>query len=518
MRLSVGMKIAGGFAIVLLLLLLNSGMGMVTLNGVDRDIGDVEVRAERLVMDNNIEVEFQNAIMAVRGYLGYADPQYADDYHTCIDNTRDLVAERMLNASDEARADFELVMVRIDELDAAINRDMFPLIKEGRMDEAGEVGNTLAIMMVDINDTLAQYVLDNEERQFELMADINANTDQSRMITLVVSGAALLLGLFMALVVTRSITGPVAAISAGVRRLAEGDFTQDTVVKARDEIGQLAEDANKMREQLRELIGNVANTSQALAAHSEELAASTEEVSATIEEIAGTTNEVSAISQQGSENALAAAADAEQMRGTAQQGDEAVQDTIGRINGIAAVTQQANTAVQELGTISKQIDEIIDVITGIADQTNLLALNAAIEAARAGEQGRGFAVVAEEVRKLAEQSADAAQEIGALIAKVQGGVDEAVEAMDRGVDEVETGVEVAGVAGGALKEIIEAVQKMVADIRGVAEGSEQSNEGTLQLSAATQQITSSVQETTAAAGELAKMGEQLSEAVARFKV
>lgn len=518
MRLSVGMKIGGGFAIVLLLLVAMVGLSVYTLSAVDKNMGDIETRAQRLALDNAIDAHFQRAAQAIRGYMVYGDEKYISEYQEYMAGTKEALAERLENCSEEARLKFEEMQALMQEYDTQITTRMLPLLREGRLDEATAVGVTIAPITDELNRSLEQYLLDNEEKQYELMAQINADTNRSRTLTLVLSGAALLLGFILAIVVTRSITGPVAVISKEFERLAMGDFTQDIAVKARDEIGQLAQNANRMREQLRGLIGSVTATSQTLAAHSEELAASTEEVSATVEEVAGTTTEVSSVSQQGSENALAAAEDAERVQEVAQRGNEAVGDTIERMNGIAAVSQQVNTAVQELGTISKQIGDIIDVITGIADQTNLLALNAAIEAARAGEQGRGFAVVAEEVRKLAEQSADAAKEIAGLITKVQEGVDQAVLAMDKGINEVQSGVEVAGTAGDALKEIISAVRNSVEVIRGVAEGAKQSNEGMLQLSAATQQISSSVQEVTAAAGELAKMGEELSAAVAKFKV
>lgn len=519
MKLSVGMKIAGGFFLLLILLGVMAGSSIYIAGKTISKLEDVDVRAQRLALDNAIDIAFVGAVLELRGYLGYQDEQYADQYQEAMAKTKELIGERLKNCSEEARPKFEHALQRVEQYDQVASGTMIPLIRQGDLEEAQTVSADVAApIAAEVDEFFKSYIELNNERNKTIIAEVQNETNQGRLIIIVVGVVALLVGVVLAFLVTRSITGPVRVVTDGVRRLADGDFTQRIEVRSKDEMGQLTRATNQMREQLRELVGNITNISQALAAHSQELAASTEEVSATIEEVVGTTSEVSSVSQQGSENALAAAADAERVQHVAERGDEAVGNTVAKINSIAAVTQQVNTAVQELGSTSRQIGDITNVITNIADQTNLLALNAAIEAARAGEQGRGFAVVAEEVRKLAEQSANAAKEISGLITSVQREVDQAVVAMGQGINEVQSGVEVANAAGGALKEIISAVRNTAGLIRDVTQGANQTNEGTLQLSAATQQISSSIQEVAAAAGEMARMGEQLSGAVARFKV
>lgn len=518
MKLSVGMKIAGGFSIILLLLVIISGNSINTMNNAFSHLEEIDIRMQRLGLDNSINTHFQAAVLGVQGYMGYRDEVYLSQYNEHIKRTEELINQRLNNIAAETRPVFEEALKLVKDYDRLVSDTMIPLMKEGKMEEALEAGTTVATTASDLDQILSSQIHINNQKGEELIAHVQDDAKSSRFFATIISFASLLIGINIAMFITRGITRPVKEMMAEVERLATGDFTKNIEAKSSDEIGQLARNINKMREQLRDLIGNVNNIASSLAANNQELAASMEEISATAEEVASTTSEVTTISQQGRENALIVSEDAERVQAVAQQGNEAVSDTLDKINSIATVTQQVNNAVQNLGSVSKQIGDIINVITGIADQTNLLALNAAIEAARAGEQGRGFAVVAEEVRKLAEQSANAAKEISDLISRVQHGVKQAVEAMERGIVEVQSGVQSADMTGKSLEEIIMAINNTVRLIGGVADGSKQTNEGTIQLAAAAQQISSSIQQISSSATKLSKMGEDLSEAVSNFKI
>jgi methyl-accepting chemotaxis protein len=194
----------------------------------------------------------------------------------------------------------------------------------------------------------------------------------------------------------------------------------------------------------------------------------------------------------------------------------------------------------KLGERSKEIGQIVDTISGIAGQTNLLALNAAIEAARAGEQGRGFAVVAEEVRKLAEQSQDAAKQIAVLIGEIQGETDRAVAAMNNGTREVKLGAEVVNASGKSFQEIAEMVtrvsgqtKEISAAIELMANGSQQIVESVKEIdelskhasgeaqtvSAATEEQSASMEEIASSSQALAHLAMDLREALvsSRFR-
>jgi methyl-accepting chemotaxis protein len=181
--------------------------------------------------------------------------------------------------------------------------------------------------------------------------------------------------------------------------------------------------------------------------------------------------------------------------------------------------------IENLGSRSEQIGEIVGTIQDIADQTNLLALNAAIEAARAGEQGRGFAVVADEVRALAERTTRATKEISEMIRSIQSETKGAVVAMEAGVDEVTKGSEKATESGRALEKILEQINEVTMQVNQVATAAEEQTAATSEISSNMNQITEVIAltsrgafETTSAANQLSGLAGELNRIVSQFKV
>ena len=290
------------------------------------------------------------------------------------------------------------------------------------------------------------------------------------------------------------------------------------LMKKNDEIGAMARGIVEMQDSLRTVLKEVFDASSRTALASQELSASTEQNSASIEEVASTTNEF-ASTVQGMKDDVEDMVDAAKgIQTSATEGSTAVNRAVTMTNELKATMAKVAEVVGGLGEQSKEIGHIVEVITGIADQTNLLALNAAIEAARAGEHGRGFAVVAEEVRNLAEQSAQSTTKIIDLVQNIQAETERTVVGINEGAAEAEASADAVEHSGNLLKTIITEIEQITSTIMRVSDGIELITSGSEQLAATTEEQSASIDSIAVSAQELSHMSERLQELVRQFEL
>lgn len=391
--------------------------------------------------------------------------------------------------------------------------------------------------------------------------EANAEVRQLTYVMLGLSVFCLLLAVGVATVISKRFVAPILKLRDAAEHIAAGDLRrQEVAVQSQDELGQLAGSFADMSGKLRDLVVQVQRESQQVAAASEELTASAEQAAHAVQQVAGSVTEVAG----GADRQLSVAREAttevdalaKELAGASKRagevqksvaktsqaaeiGGEAIGKAIRQMQALDTTVTHSAQVVAKLGERSQEIGQIVDTISGIAGQTNLLALNAAIEAARAGEQGRGFAVVADEVRKLAEQSQEAAGRIASLIGEIQGETGRAVEAMNKGTAEVKEGTVVAGQAGAAFEEIVGLIRKANEEVAAITAAIEQTVSGsgrivhavddmqrvsrdtaeqTQTVAAATEEQAASMEEIASSSRSLAHLAEELQVAVSRFKV
>ncbi|MDR3562114.1 MAG: methyl-accepting chemotaxis protein [Negativicutes bacterium] len=432
----------------------------------------------------------------------------------------------------------------------------------GKTQEAIDLYNIKIGKQMDDIQTALRVLADYNVKQAE---EANKQNERNAVISnSIISGVSLLALILCSSFgywVARSIARPVGSVTDALAEVANGNLTvRDLDIETTNEVGRLASALNAMKNNMTGLVRQIQNNSHQVAASAEELTASAEQSAQAANQVAGSitevatgadkqvaaVNETSSIVEQMSAGIQQIAASSQTVAGVtdktagaATEGSKAVETAVGQMKTIEHTVNSSAQVVTKLGERSKEIGQIVDTISGIAGQTNLLALNAAIEAARAGEQGRGFAVVAEEVRKLAEQSQEAAKQIASLIGEIQSETDKAVVAMNQGTQEVKVGTEVVNTAGRAFGEITGLIGQVSSQIREIAAAIQQMASGSQQVvnsvrqidrigkeaaghtqtvSAATEEQSASMEEIASSSQALARMAEELQNAVSKFTV
>uniref|UniRef100_UPI0035A259A4 methyl-accepting chemotaxis protein n=1 Tax=Metapseudomonas otitidis TaxID=319939 RepID=UPI0035A259A4 len=348
------------------------------------------------------------------------------------------------------------------------------------------------------------------------------------LVTMLLS--SLVIGVLALWLINRRLIAPIRTLIEHIARLSQGNFGERVDSSRKDELGSLANSANVLRDFLADTFNRLKHSTSELDNASGELnaiavlmAQGVREQFSRTDQVATAMHEMSATAQEVARHAAEAAGAADQADTSAQQGERVMQATIQSITGMRGEIASTAEVIRRLESDSGRISKVLEVIRGIAEQTNLLALNAAIEAARAGEQGRGFAVVADEVRTLAQRTAESTAEIHQIIDTVQTGAVNAVRAIENGQNRSEQSVTQVTEAGAMLQRITEAVEAIRDMNRQIATAAEEQTSVAEDISRNLTEITAiantnneNVQRTEGASQRLHGLSGELNDVTRRF--
>ncbi|MFL9925823.1 methyl-accepting chemotaxis protein [Herbaspirillum lusitanum] len=509
-NMKIGTRLGLGFAAILILMGLITGIGVWRLQSVgklnDLMVNDALVK-ERLVNEfyKSIELNVGRIVAGAKNADPVQQKYYKDQIVATIARNNGYV-KRMeeLITDDQGKAALNEINEHRKVVIAA-NNAVFKEKDAGNEDAARKLVEEQLLPNSRLYlSSIEKLAVQQADRIKALTAEVDGVFRAARMMMMALGAFALAAGVVLAFVITRSITRPLIEAVDVAGRVAQGQLGNRIEVKSSDETGQLMMALKEMNDNLTGIVSKVRMGTDTIATASSEIANGnldlsnrTEQQASSLEETASAMEELTSTVKQNADNAR-------------QANQLAVSASEVAVQGGSVVGQVVNT-MASINESSRKIVDIIGVIDGIAFQTNILALNAAVEAARAGEQGRGFAVVASEVRSLAQRSAAAAKEIKGLI--------------DDSVEKVDAGSKLVAQAGVTMDEVVSSVRRVtdvVAEISSASQeqsdGIEQVNQAITLMDEATQQNAALVEQAAAAAKALQDQAATLTETVSVFRL
>lgn len=510
-NMKIGIRLGFGFLVMLLIIAIVSGAGFTSLKKVNDEVSaSVDGPVKKKGVANEwilaVSVNVSNTIALLRSDEGVDRAYFSDE----TDKQGPVIQEILKKANayvsedpEEVRLYKRILDMRLKYID--VRNKMIAIQKAGDKTALAEgVGKEFMPIVTEYLQTIRDINTFYDNQVMQAATTVESSYKFSTMMISIVTLVGIILGIVISFILTKGITVPLKSAVDLAEMVANGHLSQhdDVVIRRKDEIGQLLLSLKRMRENLFNTVSKIRAGSESISTSATQVATGnldlssrTEEQASSLEETASSMEELTSTVKQNADNA-------------SQAHMLSSQATTSAVKGQEVITQVVAT-MQDITASSQKMEDIINVIDGIAFQTNILALNAAVEAARAGEQGRGFAVVATEVRNLAQRSASAAKEIKALI--------------DTSVAQVKQGSRLAADAGNVMTEIAQGAQRstdVIAEISAASKeqsaGIEQVSEAVMQLDQVTQQNAALVEQSAAASESMRDQAQKLVEAVSIF--
>jgi methyl-accepting chemotaxis protein len=390
-------------------------------------------------------------------------------------------------------------------------------------DAISKAGNQLADQATPITESIRKPLGAIVDFNYTLLQQETHGMNEAirSMILTMLTGpcAVIAIGIFVATLVSRSVSGATQAVLAQAEAIASGDLTRDDLkVRSQDELGDLTTAINKMSGSLKRMILAITDNAVQVAHASQELNTTSQQITANSEETSAQADVVSKAAQAVSQNLQTVASAAEEMGASIKEIAKNATEAAKVATSAVKVAESTTVAVSKLGDSSTEIGQVIKVITSIAQQTNLLALNATIEAARAGEAGKGFAVVANEVKELAKETAKATEDISRKIEAIQTDTKVAVDAIASISGVINQINDISSTIATAVEEQNATTNEMSRNVSEAANGSGEITSNIAGVAEAAQGTTRGATATQKASQQLVETSAELRRLVAGFKI
>ncbi len=540
MRLTVGLKIAAGFLIAILALIIS---GYVTFNSTSKLINISERMKMQYELINKTDMMMNHLLYAENEQISFAitfDDEFAKSSDEDLIQSLEYIPsieEIVLKINDAKYNDIIKSITNEVKKRAVDVRDNLIKIKKMNKEDALNFLKTDLKEKVDLN-------LEEADNKLESIAfsdlksilkESEETADSAKMTIYISSSIFVLAILITGMLITFSISRPLKELTKASEEMAKGNLTvsvSDKYSKSSDETGALVNSFLKMNEKLKELIaemregvGILATASNEISSTTSQLAASSSETAASITETTTTVEEVKQTSKLSTDKARRVSENAQKTDFISQNGEKAISETISGMTKISEQMQLIADSILKLAEQSKTIGEIVSSVSDIAEQSNLLAVNASIEAAKAGEQGKGFAVVAHEIKNLASQSKQSTLQVKSILNDIQNGINNAVMTAEQGNKVVEQGIILSQQAGDSIKELSESISDSAQSAVQIAATNQEQFIGMEQVAAAMENIklagsqnAESTKQLEFAARNLKELGLKMKSKIDQFKI